>query len=107
MSDYDYNEEGFEETAEEKDSKVEEVITKEGMEFMTKTVLFSFAFIVIYTVWTQVALVVWKVEPNDTLTEWVYKFFGLELTLMFIKKITDKRLIKKKEKNSVKVKRGA
>lgn len=70
--------------------------TKKGITFMSKTVLFSIAIVIIYTIWTQVAAIVWKVEPNDTLTEWVYKFFGLEVALMCLKRILDKRLEHKK-----------
>ncbi len=98
MSD-EYLEEGFEEeeTVDE-EKNYEEILTKKGMTFMTKSVLFSIGLIILYTIWTQIAVIVWHIEPNDTLTEWIYKFFGLEITLMCLKKITDKRLLKKKYK---------
>lgn len=80
---------------ESSDDNVE--LTKEGMSFMSKSVLFSITIVIIYTVWTQVAAILWHIEPNDTLTEWVYKFFGLEISLMCLKRIMDKRLKHKKE----------
>ena len=68
---------------------VNETVPKTRMKFMTKVLIFSFLFVVVYTVWTQVAMVVWNVYPNDVVTEWVYKFFGIEIVLLFGKKLFD------------------
>ena len=66
-----------------------ESIPKSKMKFMTKTIIFSFVFVVLYTIWTQIAMVIWQIYPNDVVTEWVYKFFGLEVALLFGKKLFD------------------
>ena len=98
-SEFDYEEEILEEeNTDEGKNEVEEIITKKGMSFMSKCVLFSMGFIVLYVIWTQVAEIVWKITPNDILTEWVFKFFGIEIALMCLKKIMDKRFIHKKKK---------
>lgn len=99
-SDIDLMEEEFDDEVEIEESNKKESteISKKGLTFMTKTVMFSIGIIIIYTVWTQIAAIVWHIEPNDTLTEWIYKFFGLEMALMCFKKVMDKRLKSKEKK---------
>lgn len=61
---------------------------------MTKLVIFCLSFLVVYTV-VMVALpaVFGSITATeyDTLTQWVFTVFGVELVAMMVKKIMDKR----------------
>ena len=54
--------------------------------FMKKAIKFSFAFIVAYVIWTQIAISL-GIELNDTVTEGVFAFFGVEVMLLCLKKM--------------------
>ena len=71
------------------DISVEEAekIVKKSMSFMTKAVIFSFTFVVLYTIWTQVGMVLFNIYPNDMVTDKVYQFFGLEICLLMFKRV--------------------
>lgn len=54
--------------------------------FMKKAIKFSFGFIVVYVIWTQIAVGL-GIELNDTVTEGVFAFFGAEVMIMCLKKM--------------------
>lgn len=67
---------------------------------MTQLVIFCIAFLVVYTI-AMVALPAVTdgiaATEYDTLTQWVFTVFGVELVAMMVKKIMDKKGEKKDE----------
>ena len=64
-----------------------EKITKQTGFFMKAVLIFSFSFVVVYTVWTQIALKCFSITPDSVVTEKVYEFFGLEICVLMFKKV--------------------
>lgn len=69
----------------------------EIISFMKKAIIFSFTFIVAYTIWTQIAISI-GITLNDTITQCVFAFFGTEIIIMCAKKMFNMYLDNKKVK---------
>lgn len=59
----------------------------------------SLLFVTVYTVWAAWEQHRTGVEPSPTLTQWVYTFWGIEVTLLCLKRIFAKRDERKDDAN--------
>lgn len=51
----------------------------------------SLLFVTVYTIWAAWEQHRTGMEPSPTLTQWVYTFWGIEVTLLCLKRIFAKR----------------
>lgn len=80
-----------------KDGRLVEVVNR----FSKKAIIFSFVFVVFYTILCSVFVAV-QIPLNDTLTDNVYRFFGVEICATGFIKISENiadKLAKKGEKH--------
>lgn len=69
--------------------KAKETTEEKQFKFSKKVLIFSFMCIIIYTISVQLMNIKFGIEPNANLTDNVYKFFGLEVSLLMLKTIID------------------
>lgn len=55
--------------------------------FGRRVLMISFAAITLYTIWAMWEQHRTGIEPAPTLTQWVYTFWGVEVTLLCLKRI--------------------